>query len=328
MRDENGQSEYAFTVGAEDAGRRIDVFCSAMLGKTRSSLSGLFENGFIRLNGSAVSKSGTKLAHGDEVLVSVPAPRVVGLIAQAIPLDVIYEDSDLIVVNKPRGMVVHPAAGHSDGTLVNALMYRVSDLSGIGGELRPGIVHRIDKLTSGLIVVAKNDAAHQSLAAQIKEHSARRTYIAIVEGNIKDDCGVISAPIGRHPTERKRMAVVPDGRSALTRYRVLDRYGDYTLVCAMLETGRTHQIRVHMAYINHPIAGDNVYGKPRPKLGLDGQALHALRLELTLPSSGERMVFTCGVPDYFRAALVRLGCELSDEGILALVESAVKDGRE
>lgn len=321
------RQEFVFEADGVQSGRRVDAFCSEKLGKTRSSLLPLFDEGLVLLNGAA-AKAGARLSDGDVVSVSVPAPRAVDLLPQNIPLDIVYEDGDIIVINKPRGMVVHPAAGNPDGTLVNALMYHVTDLSGIGGELRPGIVHRIDKMTSGLIAVAKNDAAHVSLAAQIKEHTAKRTYIAIVDGNIREETGTVNAPIGRHPHDRKRMAVTANGRAAVTHFTVLDRYGDYTLICAMLETGRTHQIRVHMASVNHPVAGDAVYGRGKQKLGLEGQALHAIRLELTHPRDGRRMTFVCGVPSYFRAALNRLGCEFSDERLTTLVERAVNYERE
>ena len=234
-------------------------------------------------------------------------PEEVDIVPQDIPIDIVYEDADIAVIDKPKGMVVHPAPGNPNGTLVNALMYHLEGLSGIGGEIRPGIVHRIDKLTSGLVVVAKNDMAHTSLAAQMKDHSARRTYIAIVDGNIREDSGTVDAPIGRHPVDRKKMAVVQDGRNAVTHWRVLERYGAYTLIEARLETGRTHQIRVHMAYIKHPVSGDTIYGAAKPRLGLDGQALHAARLELTHPRTGERMVFSAKVPEYFRSALKKAG---------------------
>ena len=295
------------TAGAEDRGRRLDQFLADGVEElTRSAAQRLAEEQRVLLDGRPMKKN-YKITGGETLEVSLPDPEPIDAVPQDIPLDIVYEDGDVLVINKPKGMVVHPAPGNPGGTLVNALMYHLSDLSGIGGELRPGIVHRIDKLTSGLIVVAKNDMAHASLAAQLKEHSARRTYIAIVDGNIKEDSGTVDAPIGRHPVDRKRMAVVKDGREAVTHWRVLERYGVYTLIEARLETGRTHQIRVHMAYIKHPVAGDTVYGSAKPKLGLEGQALHAARLELTHPATGERMIFRADVPEYFTSALKKAG---------------------
>ncbi len=289
-----------------EAGVRFDVFLSCAAELSRAQAQKLIENGDATVN-NAPAKANRKLKQGDEVRLLVPPPEDLALVAENIPLCVVYEDSDMIVINKAQGMVVHPAPGNESGTLVNALLYHVHDLSGIGGVKRPGIVHRIDKLTSGLIVVAKNDMAHASLAAQIKAHTARRSYLALVEGNIKEDSGTIDAPIGRHPVDRKRMAVVPNGREAVTHFTVLLRLGDYTLIEARLETGRTHQIRVHMAYSKHPVAGDTVYGQKKPRLGLSGQALHAYRLQLTHPRTGEDMVFFAPVPEYFLAALKKAG---------------------
>lgn len=293
-------------LAVDKAGERLDVFCAGSGNMTRSAAQRMIAEESILLNGRP-AKANQKLKAGDQVTVLLYPAAEAELTAENIPLDIVYQDEYIAVIDKPKGMVVHPAPGNPNGTLVNALMYHLKDLSGIGGELRPGIVHRIDKLTSGLIVVAKNDQAHISLAAQLKEHSARRTYIAIVDGNIKEDSGTVDAPIGRHPVDRKRMAVVKDGREAVTNWRVLERYGPYTLIEAQLETGRTHQIRVHMAHIKHPVAGDTVYGSAKPRLGLDGQALHAARLELTHPATGERMVFKARVPDYFTAALKKAG---------------------
>ncbi len=291
---------------ADQAGERLDVFCARAGDMTRSAAQRMISEGDIQLNGS-IAKANQKLKINDQVTVLLRPAAEVDIVPENIPIDIVYEDADIAVINKPKGMVVHPAPGNPNGTLVNALMHHLSGLSGIGGELRPGIVHRIDKLTSGLIVVAKNDNAHTSLAAQLKEHSARRTYIAIVDGNIKEDSGTVDAPIGRHPVDRKRMAVVKDGREAVTHWRVLERYGVYTLIEARLETGRTHQIRVHMAHIKHPVSGDVVYGSAKPRLGLEGQALHACRLELTHPSTGDRMTFKAEVPDYFTLALKKAG---------------------
>ena len=225
-----------------------------------------------------------------------------------IPLDIVYEDKDLLVINKPKGLVVHPAAGHWSGTLVNALLYHCRDsLSGINGELRPGIVHRIDKDTSGLLIVAKNDFAHQALAAQLQDHTLARTYVCLVVGGVREDSGVIDAPIGRHPTDRKKMAVTEkNSRHAVTHWRVLERFPGYTLLECRLETGRTHQIRVHMAYRNHPIVGDTVYGHPKPELGQDSQCLHARALTFRHPRTGETMTLTCPLPDYFTRLLEAL----------------------
>jgi len=291
---------------AEAAGERLDVFLAAASGLSRSAVQRAAEEGRVEVNGTA-ARANRRLRMGEEVRLLLEPPQAVDILPEDIPLSIVYEDGDIAVIDKPQGMVVHPAPGNYSGTLVNALMFRLKDLSGIGGELRPGIVHRIDKLTSGLIVVAKNDAAHSSLSAQLKEHTARRTYIAIVSGNIREDSGAVEAPIGRHPTDRKRMAIVQNGREAYTGWRVIERYGAYTLIQASLKTGRTHQIRVHMAGIKHPVAGDTVYGGAKPALGLEGQALHAARLELTHPATGERMRFSAPVPEYFHKALKRAG---------------------
>ena len=312
------ETEEQIILIVEEAGERLDVFCAREVDMTRSSVQRMIAEGAILLNGNS-AKANQKLKTKDKVTVLLRPAAEVDIAPENIPIDIVYEDSDIAVIDKPKGMVVHPAPGNPNGTLVNALMYHLSGLSGIGGELRPGIVHRIDKLTSGLIVVAKNDMAHTSLAAQLKEHSARRTYIAIVDGNIKEDCGTVDAPIGRHPVDRKRMAVVKDGREAVTHWRVLERYGAYTLIEARLETGRTHQIRVHMAHIKHPVAGDVVYGSAKPRLGLDGQALHAARLELTHPATGERMTFKAKVPEYFASALKKAGRNEAED-----IESALK----
>lgn len=294
-----------FRATAREAAR-LDVFAAFMSGQTRSFIQRVIEEGDVRVNGQTC-RAGAKLRPGDEVEVRLRAPRETGVAAQDIPLAIVYEDADIAVVDKPRGMVVHPAPGNESGTLVNALLYAVKDLSGIGGELRPGVVHRIDKMTSGLIVIAKNDAAHRALAAQLKTHEAGRIYLVLVEGNLKEDEGTIDAPIGRHPVERKRMAVVPGGREAVTHWSVLERMGSYTLLCARLETGRTHQIRAHMAHIKHPVAGDAVYGGAKDPLSVGGQALHAARLTLTHPRTGETMTFRAPLPAYFIKALARAG---------------------
>lgn len=301
-------------------GERLDVFAAQKAGESRSYVQKLIAEGGALVNG-ATAKANTRLKAGDRVELILPPPRVTELVAENIPLDIVYEDADIAVINKEKGMVVHPAPGNESGTLVNALMYRLKDLSGIGGELRPGIVHRIDKLTSGLIVVAKNDKAHRSLSEQIKRHSAKRFYLALVEGNLKTDEGTINEPIGRHRTDRKRMAVVPGGREAVTHWKVLERYGAFTLLAVALETGRTHQIRVHMAYCKHPVAGDNVYGPQKQKLGLDGQALHAAKLTLTHPSTGEVLSFYAPLPQWFRAALKKAG-RADGEGLDEMPQNA------
>ena len=295
-------------ITVEESGERIDALlarCVADL--TRSAAQKLLDGGEVSVNGKAVKKN-YKCVSGDVIEFSPPEVEDAELTPQDIPLDIVFEDGDVIVINKPRGMVVHPAAGHQDGTLVNALMHYCGDsLSGIGGEKRPGIVHRIDKDTSGLLIVAKNDLAHLGLSAQLSDRSLSRVYEAIVKGRLRDDCGTVDAPIGRHPTDRKRMAVTEkNSRPAVTHWEVIDRYGAYTHLRCRLETGRTHQIRVHMAYINHPIAGDPVYGVKKPELGLTSQCLHARELTFTHPRTGEEMTFTTPLPEEFRKALARL----------------------
>lgn len=285
---------------------RLDRFVSEASGLTRSQAQRLIREGAVTVNGACV-RAAHALAPGDEVRLLPPEPVEIEARPEPMPLDIVYEDADICVINKPQGLVVHPAPGHAAGTLVNGLLYHFGTLSEVGGALRPGIVHRIDRMTSGLLVVAKNDAAHLSLTAQFQTHEAGRAYLALVDGNLREDSGTVDAPIGRHPRERKRMAVVPDGRSAVTHWRVLARFGTHTLLSVALETGRTHQIRVHMAYIRHPVTGDDVYGASRRQLGLAGQALHGYRLCLTHPSSGEEMVFYAPLPAYFVAALQKLG---------------------
>ena len=294
---------------AETAGERIDALLPRIAADlTRSGAQRLLEAGAVLVNGRPVQKS-YKLAVGDAVCVALPDPEVYDLVPQDIPLDVVYEDGDVIVVNKPRGLVVHPAPGHPDGTLVNALLFHCGDsLSGVGGEKRPGIVHRIDMDTSGLLIAAKNDFAHRSLSAQLADHSMFRIYEAVVCGRLRDDCGTVDAPIGRHPIDRKRMSIDPrGGRSAVTHWEVIARYRGFTHVRCRLETGRTHQIRVHMESIGHPVAGDLVYGRKKPEKGLSGQCLHARELEFTHPRSGERVHLTCPLPEYFTDFLSRLG---------------------
>ncbi len=294
-------------VSLEEAGTRIDVFVTSIDDQlTRARVQKLVEQGEITVNGLPV-KSNYKIKEGDSILIQQPEPEILEVKAEDISLDIVYEDRDLLVINKPQGMVVHPAAGNYSGTLVNALLYHCDDLSGINGVIRPGIVHRIDKDTSGLLVVAKNDKAHLNLAEQIKEHLASRKYIALVHGVIQESKGKVDAPIARDPRERKRMAVVTkNSKSAVTRYVVLERFSEYTLVECALETGRTHQIRVHMAYIGHPVAGDPLYGPRKNPLNLSGQALHAFLLEFKHPSTGEQMKFKADLPQYYQDLLVEL----------------------
>lgn len=301
------------TANLEDAGARLDSFLAKRMENTsRSAAQQLIDDGRVTLRGKAV-KSSYKVAENDEFSVELPETvEDAGLEAQDIPLDVIYEDGDLIVVNKPKGLVVHPAPGHSDGTLVNALMYHCGDsLSGVGGELRPGIVHRIDKETSGLLIAAKNDFAHRHLSEQLKDRSLSRVYETIVRGNIKDEAGTIDAPIGRHPTDRKRMAVTEkNSKKAVTHWEVIARYNSYTHIRCILETGRTHQIRVHMASIGHPLLGDFTYGSPSPEKGLEGQCLHARQLKLIHPRTKKQLVIDSEIPDYFKSVLDKLGSEI------------------
>ena len=295
---------------------RLDVFCGENTALSRSQAQRLIREGSITVDGKA-AKANRVLKPGECIEIVYPAPVPSKAQAQEMPLSILYEDADLLVVDKPQGMVVHPAAGHADGTLVNALLYHIQDLSGIGGEMRPGIVHRIDRMTSGLLVVAKNDRTHLALSDQFKKHTAFRWYAAICEGNFKEDAGTVDMPIGRHKTDRKKMAVTPDGRDAVTHWQVVERLSGYTLLLAKLETGRTHQIRVHMAYLNHPLAGDMVYGCKKAALGLSGQALHGYRLAFTHPASGKEMVFYAPIPPYFMDALKRLGDQRRPEAVLA-----------
>jgi len=291
----------------ESKNQRLDAFLASSLdGLTRSQATRLIESGEVAVDGRAVSKS-YKLAGGEDIAVTLPEPEPVEAVPQDIPLDVVYEDADVIVVNKPSGMVVHPAPGHPDGTLVNALLYHCAGtLSGIGGALRPGIVHRIDRDTSGLIIAAKNDAAHQYLSAQLADHTLARTYECIVVGALREDRGTVDAPIARHPTDRKRMAVVAGGREAVTHWEVIARYPGYTHVRCWLETGRTHQIRVHMAYIGHPILGDTVYGAKKEVPGLTGQCLHAVGLRFLHPRTHEVVELSCPLPDEFTRMLQKI----------------------
>lgn len=291
----------------EDAGRRMDAWLSEQIEElTRSAVQRLIQDGCVTADGKPLAKN-YKITGKETVAVMLPEPEPVDVVPQNIPLDVVFEDDDVIVVNKPKGLVVHPAPGHPDGTLVNALLYHCGDsLSGIGGELRPGIVHRIDRDTSGLIIAAKNDFAHQKLAAQLADHTLARIYHCIVVGNLHEDSGTIDAPIGRHPVDRKKMAVVHDGRHAVTHWRVLKRYQGYTYVECRLETGRTHQIRVHMASISHPILGDTVYGNKKEISGLQGQCLHAVGLRFIHPRTEEAVELHCELPEAFIRQLEKL----------------------
>ena len=290
-----------------DAGGRLDAYLAANLeATTRSAAVKLIEGGQVQVNGKVPAKN-YKLRGNEEIAVELPDPEPIALVAQDIPLDIVYEDADVIVVNKPKGLVVHPAPGHPDGTLVNALMFHCGDsLSGIGGELRPGIVHRIDRDTSGLIIAAKNDLSHQGLSNQLQDHTLSRVYHCIVTGNLREDAGTVDAPIGRHPVDRKKMAVVSDGRRAVTHWRVLERFQGFTYVECRLETGRTHQIRVHMAHTGHPILGDTVYGNKKAVPGLQGQCLHAVGLRFIHPRTGEPVELSCVLTEEFEAQLKKL----------------------
>ena len=297
---------------ADRSGERIDAALARLAPElSRSAAQRLLENGLVRRNGAAAAKS-DRLNAGDILEFEPPVPKEISAQPEDIPLDVVYEDSDVIVINKPKGLVVHPAAGHWDGTLVNALLHHCGDsLSGIGGERRPGIVHRIDKDTSGLIIAAKNDFAHQFLSAQLSDHTLGREYEAVVHGGFRDDAGTVDAPIGRHPVDRKRMAVTPkNSKPAVTHYEVIARYRGYTRILCRLETGRTHQIRVHMASIGHPLLGDGVYGAPCPEKGLEGQCLHARRLKFIHPRTGQLVRLEAPLPEYFTQVISRLGNEI------------------
>ena len=294
-------NEIFFKIEENSANARIDKYISENAeNMTRSAVQKLIAEGCVTVNGKIPDKN-LKIKTGDEITVNMPEPEICEALPENIPLDIVYEDDDLLVVNKPRGMVVHPATGNYTGTLVNALMYHCGDrLSSINGVIRPGIVHRIDKDTSGLLIVAKNDFAHNILAEQIKEHSFTRKYQAVVVGNVKDDTGTINAPIGRHQTDRKKMAVtLKNSRNAVTHYKVIARYNGYTHVELTLETGRTHQIRVHMAYIGHPVAGDPVYSGKKYLTKLNGQCLHAYYISFTHPRTNEILAFSAPLPEYF-----------------------------
>lgn len=297
-----------FAAEADDVGKRIDVFAAENYEElSRSGLKKIIDAGGVTVNNKTV-KANYKLRTGDIVTMNIPESVPLEIIPQNIPLDILYEDDDVIVINKPQGMVVHPAPGHYTDTLVNALLYHCGDsLSGINGIMRPGIVHRIDMDTSGVIMAAKNNNAHRSLALQLAEHSITRKYNAIVYNNIKEDEGTIDKPLGRNPSDRKKMAVVPGGRRAVTHYRVLDRLRKFTYIEAQLETGRTHQIRVHMTYAGHPLLGDSVYGSKKQPFNLKGQVLHARVLGFVHPVTGEYMEFESPLPEYFQKLLERCG---------------------
>ena len=296
------------TLRADRPGERADALvCRLVPDLTRSAAQRLLERGAVTSAGRPVRKN-DRPAPGDVLEVVLPDPEPIDVRPQNIPLDVVYEDGDVIVVNKPVGLVVHPAPGHPDGTLVNALLYHCgTSLSGINGELRPGIVHRIDRDTSGLIIAAKNDRAHLALAAQLQDHSLARTYEAVAVGSLREDSGTVDAPIGRHPVDRKKMAVDrKNGREAITHWTVLARYPGYTHVECRLETGRTHQIRVHLSSIGHPLLGDTVYGAKKPVPGLAGQCLHARRLQFVHPATGETVELECPLPDWFQEILRKI----------------------
>lgn len=295
-------------ISADYSGERIDRYlCGNLENLSRSYIQKLLKNGNILVNDHAV-KANYKISEGDEIHVQIPDPEVLDVVPENIPLDILYEDDDILVVNKPKGMVVHPSPGHYEHTLVNAVMFHCgSNLSGINGVLRPGIVHRIDMDTTGSLLVCKNDRSHQILAEQLKEHSITRKYHAIVIGNIREDTGTVNAPIGRHPTDRKKMSTKsPRGKNAVTHYKVLKRFGEYTYIECELETGRTHQIRVHMSSIGHPILGDKVYGPSKCPYKLQGQTLHAKILGFIHPTTGMYMEFDAPLPEYFDKLLMLL----------------------
>jgi 23S rRNA pseudouridine1911/1915/1917 synthase len=297
-------------VTADDQATRLDQYLQRLNpDMTRSHVQKLIRDGHVTVN-QIKAKTGLKIKTGDQVALDLPEPEPSTALSEAIPLDVVYEDEDIIVVNKPRGMVVHPAAGHASGTLVNALLFHCRDLQAINHTLRPGIVHRLDKDTTGLLVVAKNEQAQQSLVKQMKARQIHRHYIALVHGTIQEENGKVDAPVGRHHTQRKKMAVVQNGRPAVSRFHVLDRFSGYTLVEVRLETGRTHQIRVHMAFIGHPVAGDPLYGPAKSKIDLGGQALHAGYLAFFHPRDGHSLAFQVPLPSDMQSLVEALGGEI------------------
>lgn len=298
---------YLFEI-QENQQMRLDKYLAEQFPEqTRSYLQKLIKEGQVLVNGKTV-KSGYQLSKGDEVSVTIPEPKELDVEPQKMDLDIVYEDEDVILINKPKGMVVHPAPGHTTDTLVNGLLYHCKDnLSGINGVARPGIVHRIDRDTTGILIVCKNDMSHNSIAAQLKEHSINRRYRALVHGNLKEDTGTVEGPIGRHPVDRKKMAINErNGKPAVTHYTVLERFGNYTLIECKLETGRTHQIRVHMTSIGHPLVGDEVYGPAKCPFKLQGQCLHAMVLGFVHPRTGEYMEFSADLPEYFEDLLKKL----------------------
>ena len=298
---------YLFEI-QEDQQMRLDKYLAEQFPEqTRSYLQKLIKDGEVTVNGKNV-KTGYQLSKGDEVCVNIPEPKELDVEPQKMDLAIVYEDEDVILINKPKGMVVHPAPGHTTDTLVNGLLYHCKDnLSGINGVARPGIVHRIDRDTTGILIVCKNDMSHNSIAAQLKEHSINRRYRALVHGNLKDDTGTVEGPIGRHPIDRKKMAInEKNGKPAVTHYTVLERFGNYTLIECKLETGRTHQIRVHMTSIGHPLVGDEVYGPAKCPFKLQGQCLHAMILGFVHPRTGEYMEFSADLPEYFQNLLEKL----------------------
>lgn len=311
------EQKYEIEIEAEQQGVRIDLVLSTALAETsRSFIQKLFEKDKISVNGNLCDSKKYKVKTGDLIEITIPEPEMLSVEAEDIPLDIVYEDEDVLVVNKPKGMVVHPAVGNYNGTLVNAIMYHCGDrLSSINGVIRPGIVHRIDKDTSGLLMIAKNDAAHESLSKQLADHSITRRYRALVYHNFKEEEGTVNAPIGRDPKNRLRQAVTDqNSKHAVTHYRVLERFGAYTLIEAELETGRTHQIRVHMAHLKHPLVGDVVYGPKKHTLKADGQMLHAKVLGFVHPRTGEYMEFDSELPAYFEDILNRLRKDANKNG--------------
>ncbi|MGN0144854.1 MAG: RluA family pseudouridine synthase [Clostridium sp.] len=297
-------------VEEENEGLRIDKYLANIFkDKSRSFIQGLIEKESVKVN-NKIPKSNYKLKKTDEIEIIIPEPEILKVEPENIPIDIVYEDEDVIVVNKPQGMVVHPAPGNYNGTLVNALLYHCKDLSSINGVIRPGIVHRIDKDTSGILVVAKNDEAHNKLSMQLKDHSMKREYYALIEGRLKNDSGTIDKPLGRCKKDRLKIGIVEDGKRAVTHYKVIERYNGYTLIKCILETGRTHQIRVHMASIGFPLVGDPLYGFKRQKFKLEGQVLHAKILGFIHPTSGEYMEFTSELPEYFTNLINKLRSEM------------------
>lgn len=291
-----------YEILVEDGGERIDKYLSQKISLSRSQIQDLIDKGLIKVNEKEV-KNSYKVKVGDKIEVIIPPPEETEIKPQDIPIEIVYEDDDIVIINKPKGMVVHPAHGHYNDTLVNALLYRIKDLSGIGGEIRPGIVHRLDKDTTGLLIIAKNDISHQRLSEQLKNRTLKRTYWAICEGEIPWEEKRIEAPLGRHPMDRKRMAIVPYGKLAITNFKVLERFKGYTLISADLETGRTHQIRVHISHLGFPILGDEVYGRIDKRFGVRGQLLHAKKISFIHPTKNVPMEFEIDLPEEFKRVL-------------------------